>query len=100
LALAVSGLRDAKLESLGGVSLTERWRDGVERTAVEATAARTELASSSAVRENLQAQERAVGGVALDEESMNLILYQQQYSGAARFISTVDELTQLLLSLV
>jgi flagellar hook-associated protein 1 FlgK len=52
------------------------------------------------VRQSLEAQERAIGGVSMDEESINLIQYQQQYSGAARFISVVDELTQLLLSLV
>lgn len=100
LALAVSALREKPLDTFGGTSLTDRWQESVEKTAVEARAANTRLASETAVSENLRAQEQAVGGVSLDEESLNLILYQQQYSGAARFISTVDELTQLLLSLV
>ena len=100
VAISIAELRDRPLEGFGGTSISERWQEGIEQTAVAARAAQTKLASDSAVRENLQAQERAIGGVSLDEESMNLILYQQQYSGAARFISTVDELTQLLLGLV
>ncbi len=100
LALAVAGLRETPLAELGGVSLTDFWLKSVETTAVEASSARTRLASLEAVRQNLQAQERAVGGVSMDEESMNLILYQQQYNGAARFISVVDEMTQILMSLV
>lgn len=100
LALSIAGLRDQALEEFGGASLSEHWLKSVETTAVEAASARTRLASLGAVRENLQAQERAIGGVSMDEESMNLILYQQQYTGAARFIAVVDEMTQVLLSLV
>jgi flagellar hook-associated protein 1 FlgK len=100
LALAVAGLRESPIESLGGVSMSDRWLQSVETTAVEAASSRTRLASLEAVRQNLQAQESAIGGVSTDEESMNLILYQQQYNGAARFISVVDEMTQILMSLV
>ncbi len=100
VAMAIAALRDEPLNELGGRSIADRWQEGVERTAVESRAARTTLEAERAVRQNLEAQERAVGGVSLDEESMNLILYQQQYNGAARFIAAVDEMTQLLMSLV
>ncbi len=39
-------------------------------------------------------------GVSIDEESINLLNYQRQYQGAARYISVIDEMTQTLLSLV
>ena len=52
------------------------------------------------VQQSLEAQQAAVSGVSLDEEAINLINYQQQYQGAARFISVVNELTQVLLNLV
>ena len=36
----------------------------------------------------------------IDEESVNLITYQQQFQSAARFIAVTDELTSVLLNLV
>ncbi len=110
-ALAIASLRDTPVSrfprfmnegvaSSGQVTLLDMWGTTVERNAVQTRSATTRFESLSAVRQSLEAQERAIGGVSMDEESINLIQYQQQYSGAARFISVVDELTQLLLSLV
>jgi flagellar hook-associated protein 1 FlgK len=109
-ALAIASLRDTPVSAMprfvsggasaGGVTLLDMWGGTVERNAVQTRSANTRYESLSAVRQSLEAQERAIGGVSMDEESINLIQYQQQYQGAARFISVVDELTQLLLSLV
>jgi flagellar hook-associated protein 1 FlgK len=110
-ALAIAQLRDTPISrfprfmnggqaSSGDVTLQDLWGSTVERNAVLARSADTRYESLSAVRQSLEAQDRAIGGVSMDEESINLIQYQQQYQGAARFISVVDELTQLLLSLV
>jgi len=52
------------------------------------------------VRESLDAQRQSLSGVSIDEESINLLNFQRQYQGAARFISVVDEMTQTLLSIV
>lgn len=99
-ALAIAALRDAPVDSLDGDSLSQRWLKTVERTAVQSRAANTQADAATTVRLSLEAQEAAVSGVSLDEEAINLINYQQQYSGAARFISVVNELTDVLLNLV
>lgn len=99
-ALAIAALRDAAVDGLDGDSLSQRWQKTVERTAVQSRAAGTQADASATVRASLEAQEAAVSGVSLDEEAINLINYQQQYSGAARFISVVNELTDVLLNLV
>jgi flagellar hook-associated protein 1 FlgK len=99
-ALAIAGLRDAGIESLGGDTIGERWLKTVERNAVETRSATTQARATASVRESLEAQQASVSGVSLDEETLNLIAYQQQYSGAARFISVVNELTDVLLGLV
>ena len=44
-------------------------------------------------------QRQAVSGVSIDEEATNLIRYQNSYSAAARVITTVDELTQVLMNM-
>lgn len=99
-ALAIAGLRDRGVPSLGGDSISTSWLKTVERQAVQTTAAETRLEASGTVRASLEAQYAGVSGVSLDEESINLINYQQSYQGAARFISVVSELTQVLLNLV
>ncbi|GAB4544234.1 MAG: flagellar hook-associated protein FlgK [Phycisphaerales bacterium] len=99
-ALAIANLRDQPLERFAGSTLQNKWLERVESNAVSASSARARFEALSSVRVSLEAQERALSGVSLDEESINLITYQQQYNGAARFIATVDELTNLLISLV
>lgn len=99
-ALAIAGLRDRSLTSLGGDTIGNNWLKTVERQAVQATAAETRLEATGTVRSSLEAQYAGVSGVSLDEESINLINYQQSYQGAARFISVVNDLTQVLLNLV
>jgi flagellar hook-associated protein 1 FlgK len=99
-ALAIAGLRGAKIEGLSGASISEAWQSSVERNAVRTSAAGARLDALSSVRESLENQEMAISGVNLDEESVNLITYQQQYQAAARFISLTDELTQVLLNLI
>lgn len=99
-ALAIAGLRDRGVESLGNDSISTAWLKTVERNAVQSTFAETRFQSSATVRSSLEAQYAGVTGVSLDEESINLINYQQAYQGAARFIGVVNDLTQVLLNLV
>lgn len=99
-ALAIAGLRERSIDNLGGVTLQEAWRQTTESIAVAGAGARTKVDSTGQVRQSLDAQRAAISGVSIDEESINLLTFQRQYQASARFISTVDELTQLLISLV
>lgn len=99
-ALAIAALRDAPNEALSGATITEKWLSTIERNAVKTNAAATRAQALGNVRASLEAQEAAMSGVSLDEESVNLITYQQQYQSAARFIAVTNELTDVLLSLV
>lgn len=99
-ALAIVDLQNKSLASLNDASISESWRRVVDRTAVSARSARTRADAEGQVRASLEAQRAAVSGVSIDEESINLLGFQRQYQAAARFIATVDELTQTLISLV
>jgi len=99
-ALAISALQTTGIDSLGGRSVTEYWRDTVQATGTR-TASTTSLAEAAAVvHESLEAQRAAVSGVNIDEESIDLMNYQRQYQGAARLISIANELTQTLMGLL
>lgn len=99
-ALAIAGLQDKALPALGGQSLRAHWTETVQRLGVATDAAAGRYQAAVVVRESLEAQRASVSGVSVDEESINLMMFQRQYQGAARFISIVDEMTQTLISLV
>jgi len=99
-ALSISGLREENIDSLDGVTFNQFWADQVGQLAVKLDTASRDHATATAVREGLQAQESAISGVSLDEESINLMKNQQQYQAAARFISVIDGLMDELLNIL
>ncbi len=98
-ARAIAGLRDAPVAGVGGVSISGGWLKTVERVASETSAAKTRVDSTRLVRESIENQRSAISGVSVDEESINLLQYQRQYQGAARFITVVDQMFQTLLGI-
>ncbi|MBC7771901.1 MAG: hypothetical protein H7210_05360, partial [Pyrinomonadaceae bacterium] len=99
-ALAISLLQDEPNQALGGSTIRGSWQDAAQSIGLRTDAASSRASSTRIVRESLEAQRSAVSGVSVDEESINLLTYQRQYQGAARFISVVDEMTQTLISLI
>ena len=99
-ALAIVALQEKSLGALGGVSITEAWRRSTGEVGVRAASAQTRAQAETQIRGSLEAQRAAVGGVSVDEEAINLLNFQRQFQAAARFIATVDELTQQLIALV
>ncbi|MFN7020503.1 MAG: flagellar hook-associated protein FlgK [Phycisphaerales bacterium] len=99
-ALAILGLRDQSIAALGGRSITAAWLDTAQDVGGRSASAANRADATKLVRESLDAQRAAISGVSIDEESINLLNYQRQYQGAARFISVIDQMTQTLLSLV
>ena len=57
-----------------------------------ATAAATYLSS-------LKSQESSISGVSLDEEAVNLIIYQKVYQASAKLISTISDLLDTLMNM-
>jgi flagellar hook-associated protein 1 len=100
LALAIAGMGDQPVGELGGLSIRDSWLESASSIGIRTGAARTRADAAGLVRGNLEAQRAAVSGVSVDEESINMLNYQRQYQGAARFITVIDELTQTLLSLI
>lgn len=99
-ALELASLQDTALAGLGDRSLRASWTETVQALGVRVAAAKSNAASASLVRESLEAQRAGLSGVSVDEESLNLMTFQRQYQGAARFIAAVDEMTQVLINLV
>ncbi len=98
-ALAMVELENRSIAALGGRSLRGYWLASVNDHAVRTAAANDEADNARLVRESLEAQADAISGVSLDEETIDLLSYQRQFQAAARYISTIDEAMQILLSI-
>lgn len=99
-ALAISAVHERSLAALGDLSLRESWLDGVQTIGSATATALSRAEASRLVRESLEAQRASISGVSADEEALNMLNQQRAYQGAARFLTVVDELTQVLISLV
>ncbi len=64
-----------------------------------ASNAAAESDASATSLQQLSDQRSAISGVSIDEESVNLIRYQQAYEAAARVITTIDQLTEVVLNM-
>lgn len=98
-AVILAGFFDRPLESQNGNSLSEIYEQMVggitQGSAV--TGALTDGANS--FLETLNGQKLATSGVSIDEETINLIGYQQAYQASARFISVLSGLFEALLNM-
>ncbi len=48
--------------------------------------------------ESTENQRQSISGVSLDEEAVNLIMYQQTYNACSRVITTIDEVLDKLIN--
>lgn len=99
-ALALSNLRDKGVAGLGGQTIQGSWRESYQSIGSDAAQAKSLAEAAGVVKDNLESQRSSVSGVSLDEESINLLAFQSQYSAAAKLISVADQLTQTLINLV
>lgn len=95
-AAALAELEDRKV--MQNRTLGEFYRTMVSGLGNEGARARQFAASNDAIlRELLDLQEQE-SGVSLDEESINIIRYQQAFQASARIISTIDQLLDLVIN--
>jgi flagellar hook-associated protein 1 len=86
-------------DALGGASVDTFYQGIVATLGIRSAAAQDRYTGSQAIKSAVQGQREAISGVSIDEETVNLIRYQSGYQAAARFISTVNDLIQVLLKM-
>jgi flagellar hook-associated protein 1 FlgK len=96
----IGQLADEAADGLGGLSINKFWSLQAQDVATRTSSARSKANADTLIRESLDAQRASVSGVSIDEESINLITYQQQYQGAAQVITTAQQMFDTLLALL
>lgn len=85
---------------LGDLGVQDFHESIVHQLAVNTAAAQTEFDARDAVYASLLAQREAVSGVSLDEEAINLTMFERSFQGASRYVSVLSTLSEELLTLV
>jgi flagellar hook-associated protein 1 FlgK len=93
-ARALAGLRAQPL--LNGSTLNDYLGGMIARLGVDTAAAISGEDGARLLQEQVDTQRQSVSGVSLDEETTNLLRYQQAYAAAARYIAAVDEMLRIL----
>ena len=82
-----------------GQSPTDSYSNLVFQVGSIAANAQSESDASAMSLTQLTDQRSALSGVSINEESVNLIRYQQAFEAAARVVSTIDELNRVTLNM-
>jgi len=98
-AVELAGFLDKKLETAGAATLGTLY-DGMISETTQAAAVSRSVAEGFRVFElTLEGQHLALSGVSLDEEAINMIVFQRMFQAAARFVTTVSEMLDVLVNI-
>lgn len=101
-ALALAALQH-KPFTIGGhpsVRFSDFYASVLSELGSEVRQATSAAAHGSSVVSQLTSFRESVSGVSLDEEMVNLMVFQHSYAASARLVSTIDELVQSILAMV
>jgi flagellar hook-associated protein 1 len=99
-ALKLAAVADEKLFASGTASTVSFYSVIVFSVASDSSSASQGSSTERHILTQLQNQRDAASGVSLDEEAANLILFQKAFEASARFIQSVDEMTDVLVKML
>jgi flagellar hook-associated protein 1 FlgK len=98
-AIDLADLADRRISSRNGDTIRILYTRMVSETAQGSAIAQSEAEGNRVFEETLRGQKLATSGVSIDEEAVEMIAVQQSFSAAARYISVLGEMMDLLVSL-
>jgi flagellar hook-associated protein 1 FlgK len=92
--LLMAQLRNAQTMLGGKADFHEFYQGMIAQLGTEGRAAAQLESNTSLLVDSLETRQEELAGVSIDEETVNLLKYQRAFAAAARFITSVDQLTQ------
>jgi flagellar hook-associated protein 1 FlgK len=92
----LAGFFDRPLDSQNGASISVLYDRLTSDVAQGSSVARAAADGAATFANTLNGQKLATSGVNLDEETINMLGYQQAYQAAAKYIATLNELLNVL----
>ena len=85
--------------ALGGQSLINRYNGIVSETMMAGGTMKAVNSANTLYYESLQAQRHSISGVNFDEETLLMMMYQRMFQANSRFVTTIDQMMTVLLSM-
>ncbi|EJN21752.1 flagellar hook-associated protein FlgK [Pseudomonas sp. GM79] len=99
---ALAGLQTAQTVDTGsaskGISLTDAYGKLVEGVGAKAAQGKLDSAATEAILANAKGARDSLSGVDLDEETGNLVKYQQYYTASSQIIKAAQEIFSTLIN--
>jgi flagellar hook-associated protein 1 FlgK len=99
---ALAGLQTAQTVDTGssskGISLTDAYGKLVENVGSKAAQGKLDSAATDAILANAKGARDSLSGVDLDEETGNLVKYQQYYTASSQIIKAAQEIFSTLIN--
>ena len=97
-ALEIAGIRFARVMIGGSETINEYYQALITETGLKGEVAENESTNRGLIVENLGNLRKSISGVNIDEELVNMVKFQHGYAAAARFITTQNEMLDLLIN--
>jgi flagellar hook-associated protein 1 FlgK len=82
----------------GSETINEFYQTLITETGLKGEVAENESTNRGLIVENLGNLRKSISGVNIDEELVNMVKFQHGYAAAARFITTQNEMLDLLIN--
>ncbi len=99
IALAIAELQTTSTMNDETVSFDEFYNAQITDIGLKVSGAQKGLRSHSQMLEQYEALRDSVSSVNLDEEMTKMVKYQRAYESSAKFLSTVDQMTQTVINM-
>lgn len=97
---AMAKLRDVRIDALGGRTFVEELSDVTAESGLEVETADSQNIQIQSFRQRLETDRDALSGVDINEEMLEMMQAERAYQGAAKYLSTVDQMLDELFRLV
>ncbi len=99
-ALRLASLSTSDLSDLGNLSITDYYNSMVTLLGQDVEAKETRSENLDNTLENLKDQQSQVSGVDINEQSAELLVYEQMYQAVAQYLNITNETLDMLSSLI
>lgn len=96
-ALAIARLRETKVMQNGKATFHDFFRGMIAELGVAGRESERMALAMYAVVNRMREYQESVSGVSLDDEMLNLIQFQHAYNAAAKYMSTFDQMLEMLI---
>ncbi len=99
-ALRIGQLQDLKLMEGGRITINGYYQESITEIGFDAERAQMLVDNQAVMVNALEQRRESISGVSLDEEMTNMIQYQHAFAASARFMSSVQEMLDVLVNMI